>query len=208
MNKLLMSLICAYCAVSMVANVCACRILDIAGFALDGGSLMFPLIFVIRDLIHKNSDFNVSKVAIIACAICNAFMFACFAATAFLPADLATGEQVEFGQVLLPSGRIMLGSIITLLVVELIDAVVYERVSKKHGKGIVPAFMSNIVSIPLDSAIIAVVGFYGDIPNEAVFSIFVLNIVIKMVMTTACLPLARKRARQGRISEAVSLAIE
>ena len=193
MNKLLMALIAAYCAVSMVANVCSCRILDVAGLALDGGSFMFPLIFVIRDLIHKKSNLEVSKVTIIACAACNAFMFASFAATAFLPADPATGAQVEFGQVLLPSGRIMLGSIISLLIVELIDAFVYEKVSIKHGKGIVPAFVSNLVSIPLDSAIIAVIGFYGDIPNEAVLDIFVLNIIIKLVMTTACLPLAKKR---------------
>lgn len=187
-----MALIVAYCAISMVANVCSCRILDVFGWGIDGGTFMFPLIFVIRDLIHKHSDFNNSLISIVACATCNIFMFVSFALVAFLPADMSTGAQTEFAQVLLPSGRIILGSIISLAIVEFIDAIVYERVSKKHGKGIVPAFFSNLVSIPLDSAAIALIGFYGEVPNEVVLSIFITNVIIKLVITTACLPFAKK----------------
>lgn len=207
MNKVLMALIAAYCAVSMVANVCSCRILDVFGWGIDGGTFMFPLIFVIRDLIHKHSNFNTSGVAIAACAVCNIFMFASFAIVAFFPADISTGEQLEFGQVLLPSGRIILGSIISLAIVEFIDAVVYEKVSKKHGKGIITAFMSNLVSIPLDSAAIAVIGFYGDVPDDVVLSIFVINVIIKFAMTTACLPLAKKRMKDGDTKEAIGMTI-
>ena len=82
------------------------------------------------------------------------------------------------------------------------------NVSHKHGKGIVPAFMSNLVSIPLDSAAIAVIGFYGDVPNEVVLSIFVINCVIKFAMTTACLPLAKKRMKDGETREAIGLTID
>lgn len=207
MNKILMALIAAYCAVSMVANVCSCRILDVFGWGIDGGTFMFPLIFVIRDLIHKHSNFNTSGIAIAACAVCNVFMFASFAIVAFLPPDISTGEQLAFGQVLLPSGRIILGSIISLAIVEFIDAMVYEKVSQKHGKGIVPAFMSNLVSIPLDSAAIALIGFYGDVPNDVVLSIFAINVVIKFIMTTACLPLAKKRMEDGKIRKAIGITV-
>lgn len=190
-------LVTLYCVVSCVANVCSCRSVQLFGFwSTDFGSLIFPLIFVLRDLIHKHTDMDTVKWAILLCAISNAFMFLMFWLTAICPADPYTGPQTEFGAVLLVSGRIIAASLLTLTVVEYIDALVYERVSRKHGKGVAASAVSNVVSIPLDSLMFSVVGFLGVFPIQTVISIFITNVIIKTIMTAICLPLSKKAKRK------------
>lgn len=195
-SNLIILLVSFYVVVGMVSNIASCRMIDIHGWATDAGTLMFPLIFVLRDLIHKHSGSCVAKTAILACCIGNVFMFACFAIVAAAPPDMSVGAQTEFGQVLMPSGRIILGSIISLSIVELIDTVIYSRVAKRCGKGALAAASSNLVSIPLDSAVIAIIGFYGAVPFEAVVSIFITNVIVKFVMTGIFLPLTKKSKEQ------------
>lgn len=188
-------LVAAYCAVSMVSNIASCRMLDIMGWVTDAGTLMFPLIFVIRDMIHKEAGQGMAKASILACALSNVFMFVSFIVVANAPADMSVGPQTEFGAVLLPSVRIAIASILTILVAEFVDTLVYERVAERHGRGWVPAAVSNVFSIPLDSLLIAVVGFMGTVPADAVVSIFVTNCIVKAVMTGVFLPATRERKK-------------
>jgi uncharacterized PurR-regulated membrane protein YhhQ (DUF165 family) len=49
--------------------------------------------------------------------------------------------------------------------------------------------ISNAVSIPLDSAIFCLVAFYGQMPNEVIWQIFVFNMVVKYTLTLLSIPL-------------------
>lgn len=193
MNKKIAILVAAYCAVSMVSNIASCRMLDIFGWVTDAGTLMFPLIFVIRDMIHKDAGADMAKASIAACVMANVFMFASFFIVAHAPADMSVGAQSEFGAVLLPSGRIILGSLLSIAVAEFVDTLIYDRVADRYGRGAVPSALSNAVSIPLDSLLISIVGFIGAVPLESVVSIFITNCIVKAVMTAIFLPATRAR---------------
>lgn len=194
MKKETLYLVAAYCAVGMVANITACRIVAPLGFSTDVGTLLFPFVFILKDMIQRKHGLEVTRSAIWSSTACNAFLFAAIALTAWLPADMAVGPQTEFGAVLLPAGRIMVASIISLSIVNLVDAYIYERVSKRFGRGAVAAGASNIVSIPLDSALVVLISWVGVLPVESMVDMILMNCVVKFVMTFVFLPLTRKRA--------------
>lgn len=193
MKKSTLYLVALYCAVGMVANITACRIVAPFGFSTDVGTLLFPFVFILKDVIQRTRGLEVTQSAIWASTLCNAFMFAAIAVTAFLPADMAVGPQTEFGSVLLPAGRIMVASIISLSIVNLVDAKVYEAVAKRHGRGAVAAAASNVVSIPLDSALVVLISWVGVLPMGSMVDMIIMNCIVKFVMTFVFLPVTRKR---------------
>jgi hypothetical protein len=107
-----------------------------------------------------------------------------------LPADLAVGEQAEFGLVLAPVFRIALASIIAEVVSELIDTEMYEVWVRRYGQrwqwGRVLA--SNGVSVPVDSALFVALAFWGVLPSEVMIGLFLSNILVKYAVTFVSIP--------------------
>ena len=89
-----------YVAAQMLADITALRILSVAGLSVSGGTLIYPITFTLRDLVHKVSTAGIARILIFASAAINLFMALLFWLVAELPADLAVGEQAEFGMVL------------------------------------------------------------------------------------------------------------
>ncbi len=189
---LLVVLASAYVALQMIADISSLKITEVAGFAVDGGTLVYPLTFTVRDLIHKAAGAYVARVMIIVAAAVNLFMAAVFWVVAELPLVADTGAQSElFGDVLGPVWRIVFASIIAEVVAELIDTEVYrgwvQRFGTRHQWGRV--LSSNMVAIPIDSAIFVVIAFAGVVPTAAVWEIFWVNVIVKGAVAVASVPL-------------------
>ena len=69
-----------YVAAQMLADVTALRILSIAGLSVSGGTLIYPITFTLRDLVHKVSTAGIARILIFASAGINLFMALLFLA--------------------------------------------------------------------------------------------------------------------------------
>ncbi|MEZ5380217.1 MAG: queuosine precursor transporter [Microthrixaceae bacterium] len=183
----------AYVAASLMANVMSVRIVTLAGWAVDAGTLTYPLTFTLRDVVHKVGGTAVARTTVVATAGFNVLLALGLWAAAALPGDPATSGpgQSEFGNVLTPVMRITAASIIAQVIAELVDTEVYRawvaRFGVRHQWGRV--LSSNAVSVPLDSVIFAVLAFAGRLPAGVVWSIIVANILIKGATALASSPL-------------------
>jgi len=179
-----------YVAAQMLADITALRILSIAGLSISGGTLIYPITFTLRDLVHKVSTAGIARILIFASAAINLFMAGLFWLVAELPADLAVGEQAEFGLVLAPVFRITIASIVAEVVSELIDTEMYEvwvrRFAQRWQWGRVLA--SNAVSVPVDTALFTALAFWGVLPTEVMLSLFMSNILVKFAVTFVSIP--------------------
>lgn len=180
-----------FIALQMLSDILSLRIINIAGLSIDGGTIVYPLVFTVRDLFHKIAGKNNSRFIVVLAAFVNIFMVALFWLIASLPADLSIGEQREFGLVLLPSWRIVIASIIAEIVAGLLDGETYSLWEKRfHNRKLWGRVLfSNLVSIPTDSAIFVFVAFLGTMPASIVFSILLSNIIVKFLIGTISLPI-------------------
>lgn len=180
----------AYVAAQMLADISSLRIVTIAGLAVDAGTLVYPFTFTLRDLVHKIAGRSAARILIFTAAGINIVMAGTFWLAARLPADLATGPQLEFGQVLSPVWRIVLASIIAEVISELTDTEVYGRwvtqLGERHQWGRVLA--SNAVAIPIDSALFVLIAFLGVLPGSVVVEIFWANVIAKGIVTIVSIP--------------------
>lgn len=180
----------AYVAAQIMADVASLRIVEIAGLTVDGGTLIYPFTFTLRDLVHKAAGVRAARALIFAAAGINLVMAGLFKLVAVLPAAVDVGPQDEFGLVLSPVIRIVLASIVAEVVSELIDTEVYRawvsRFAERMQWGRVLA--SNAVSVPIDSVIFATIAFAGQIPAAAVVAIIWSNIAVKGLVTVVSIP--------------------
>lgn len=180
----------AYVAAQMLADIGSLKIAILGGLSFDAGTLVYPLTFTLRDLVHKTAGLQAARLLIVAAAVINVVMALYFQIVAGLPGDPAVGEQLAFAEVLAPVWRIVLASIAAEVVAEWIDGDIYHAVRKRLGnrRQWLRVLSSNAVSVPLDSAIFCVIAFAGDLPPEVVFSIFVSNMLVKFALTLITLP--------------------
>jgi uncharacterized integral membrane protein (TIGR00697 family) len=180
----------AYVAAQMLADIASLRIISVAGFAVDAGTIVYPFTFTLRDLVHKIAGKRAARTLIFAAATVNLTMAGLFWLVSVLPADLATGPQASFGEVLAPVWRIVFASIIAEVLSELIDGEVYQRwvdrYRQRHQWGRVLA--SNAVAIPLDSAVFVSIAFIGVLSAPVVWEVFWVNVAIKGVVTLLSIP--------------------
>jgi hypothetical protein len=179
-----------YIAAQIFADITSLRILLIAGFSIDGGTLIYPFTFTLRDMVHKVAGVAIARTLIFLAAGINLVMVFLFWLVSVLPADPTVGDQSAFGAVLAPVFRIVFASILAEVISELLDTVMYELWTKRMGQRYQwgRVLVSNAVSVPVDSAIFVIGAFYGDLPLEVVFSIFVANVLVKGFVTILSIP--------------------
>lgn len=175
----------------MLADITSLRIVTIAGFSVDAGTLIYPFTFTLRDLVHKTAGIKTARWLIISAAVINLFMAGLFWLVARIAPDVNVGPQLEFGAVLAPVWRIVVASIVAEVASEMVDGEVYQLWVNKVGYRLqwMRVLTSNSVSVPLDSALFCSLAFIGRMPFAVVVSIFVANILAKGITTMVSLPM-------------------
>lgn len=180
----------AYIAAQILADITSLKIVPFLGLSMDAGTLVYPLTFTLRDLVHKVAGKRGARVLILAAAVINLLMAGLFWLVSRLPYDPATGPQPDWDAVLAPVWRIVIASILAEVVSELIDTEIYqlwvERITRRFQWTRV--LVSNAVSLPLDSLMFVWIAFGGVYAPEVVWSIFLANVLLKGAVTLISLP--------------------
>jgi len=184
-------LTCAYIAAQMLADITSLKIITFLGFSMDAGTLIYPITFTLRDLVHKKMGRQAARTIIIAAAVINLAMAGLFWLVSALPYDVNAGPQPNWDSVLAPVWRIVIASIIAEVFSELTDTEVYHqwvtRITTRYQWMRVLA--SNAISVPLDSFIFCWGAFGGVFPAAVVWSIVWANILLKGIVTVISIPL-------------------
>ncbi len=191
----------AYIAAQMLSDITSLKIVSFLGFSMDAGTLIYPITFTLRDLVHKVVGRRGARVVILAAAVINLFMAGLFWIVSRLPYDPAAGPQPDWDAVLSPVWRIVIASIVAEVASELTDTEVYHlwvtRITRRFQW--LRVLVSNAVSVPLDSIIFVWAAFGGVFPTAVVWSIFWANVLLKGAVTVVSLPSIYlvKRDRDG-----------
>ena len=179
----------AYLALTLFANLGSLRAVMLGPFAMDGGALLYPFTFTARDLLHKKSGAALTRFVILLAAVANLLLFAYLRLVGGLPADPAVGPQTEYLLVLAPGLRLVVASVLAMTVAELLDTTIYQAVRRRLGsrRQWLRVLLSNLVSIPVDTAIFLFAAFGGQYDAATIGAMFVSNLLIKYLVTVISL---------------------
>lgn len=193
-----------YVAFQIFADILSTKIafLPLLNLAVDGGTIIYPLTFTVRDFVHKTLGKKIARQVVIMAGILNVIMVGLFWLIGKLPADVSWGYQEAYMSILMPVARITLASIIAEVFSELIDTEIFSRIYKKFGqKDILAVLVSNGVALVVDSFIFGFIAFTGALPMEVVWQIILANVLIKGVMSLLSAPIIKLIPRRVELDK-------
>ena len=184
-SKIIIALAVAYISLTLFANIGSLRIVALLGLAVDGGTLLYPFTFTLRDILHKKAGATIARFSIWLAAAINLLLFGFVWLVAALPAAEDVGVQAAYAEVLLPGLRLVLASVAAMTVAELLDTLIYARVRRRFGsrRQWLRVLLSNAVSVPVDTAIFLLIAFLGRYTWPVLVSIFLANLLIKYAVS-------------------------
>jgi queuosine precursor transporter len=177
-----------YLFFSFAGNIAATKVTYFGSLVMDAG-FIYSLSFTWRDLIHKQLGKSAAITTIWLSAAINLLAALYFQIVVLMPAEpswAAAGGQTAWEFLFSLQFRIVLASIITALIAELIDTRVYHLWTR--GVGLyrpqwTRVFVSNAISIPVDSVLFPLIAFFGIISADAMVQMFWTNLIVKVIVT-------------------------
>ena len=177
-----------YLFFSLAGNIAATKVTYFGGLVMDAG-FIYSLTFTWRDLIHKQLGEKAAVTTIWLSAAVNLLAALYFQLVVLLPAqtDWANGGgQTAWEFLFSLQMRIVLASILTALIAELIDTKVYQlwtRGGREKWPQWTRVFASNSVSIPVDSLLFPIIAFAGVVGAQGLQQMVWTNIIVKGLVT-------------------------
>ncbi len=175
----------------IVSNIVEQKLISIGGIEATAGLLIFPVSYIINDLIAEVWGYR--KVRLI---IWNGFLMNFLAVLIFRLSILAPGSihfthQAAFELVLGNTQRIVFASFIAFLFGAFLNAYVMSKMKiMQHGRGFsIRAVVSTIVGEGADSLVFFTLAFSGVIPVPALITLIITQTAMKTAYEIIALPL-------------------
>jgi uncharacterized integral membrane protein (TIGR00697 family) len=164
----------------LIANILATKIILIGPWAAPAGVLIFPIAYIINDVIVEVWGYRKARLIIWSGFAVNIMAILFFSLAIVAPAAPFWQNQDAFSTILGSTPRIILASLMAYLVGSFLNAFIMSKVKiMMKGKDFsVRAILSTLVGETADSMIFITIAFAGNLP---------VNILIGMIITQACI---------------------
>lgn len=141
-----------------VADIAATKFVVIAGVVTPAGSILFSLIFVVRDALHRLAGARYVRQTILIAAALNLLMAAFFLWLTRLPApDFFLFTEWDAIFALAPG--IVIGSVVAATISQLVNTSAYQWLWNRGNPLWWRTIGSNLISLPIDSVIFTLLAF-------------------------------------------------
>ena len=180
-----------------VADFAAAKFLDFGWVVTPAGALLFAVVFVVRDMLHKLAGAAVVQRVILIGVVLNLLIAAFMYAMTFIPAP-EFRPSVHFDAVWKMSLGIVIGSEIATIASQWVNTVVYQKLWERDWGSWTRTFVSNLVSLPVDAVLFVLFAFVfippllGGDPmeiNKAISRIVSGSTLFKLAVILALTPL-------------------
>ncbi len=195
--KALWFLMLSYSMVLVFANWFAARLITFHGFTTDGGTLLFPLTFIITDMITEVYGYKHARRAIWAGFLFNLLFLGYGHLITLFPAPDYYQSASNFDQVIAMSGRLVLASLVSYLCAEPLNIYLIAKLKIWcEGRKMALRFVfSTVAAAAIDTLIFCSLAFGGVVPIDEL-AIFMLTMwLLKVAIEVIGLPFSVRLAK-------------
>ncbi len=183
-----------FCFVFVLSNIAASKIGIIFDVYLDTGTLYFPILYIVNDIITEIYGFTSSR-KVIWMAISTNIIFVLFLSLSVsLPSVESIGVNLAFDQVFSLSPRILMASVISFLIGEYVNSVMLAKSKIRfHGKSFgYRAITSTAVGVSVESILFSTIAFAGKFEVDELIGMTTMLISIKILYEIVTMPITSK----------------
>ncbi|WP_374309601.1 queuosine precursor transporter [Dongia sp.] len=174
----------------IISNVIAVKAINIFGHPLQAADLIFPITYILGDVLTEVYGYARARRAIWIGFGCNLFAVGAITLGQVLPSDAGWTDQAAYEAILGSQSRILAASFAAYLVGEFVNSYILAKM-KVWTKG---RFLwartigSTIFGQGCDTAIFLTIAFYGDWPTEMLTAIILNQWLFKVGYETLATP--------------------
>jgi queuosine precursor transporter len=175
----------------LTANTIAAKLVLVGGLTLTAGILIFPISYVVGDVLTEVWGYAATRRVIWLGFACNALMVGAIWLGGELPAAPFWKGQAAYQEILGHAPRILLASFVAYLVGEFANAIVLAKLKvATRGRWLwLRTIGSTVVGQGLDSAVFVTLAFAGVVPLAPLAGIVGAQWTVKVVYEAAATPL-------------------
>lgn len=198
-------LILSYTMVLTLANWFDARIVDLFGIITDAGTIIFPLSFVLSDMITEVYGYKHARRAIWCGFLFNMIFLGYGQLVIHLPNPPFHTYNALFTKLLGLNTRIIIASIISYFIAEPLNAYIVAKLKiKMQGRKMWLRFVSStVIASFFDSTIFTVIAFIGLFSTHAMFILAANMWLIKVIVEIIGLPFSTWLARKLKKAEGI-----
>lgn len=180
-----------FAACLLISNILAVKIIMIGPWAAPAGVLIFPISYIIGDVVAEVWGYQKARLIIWAGFAVNLIAIFFYSLSIVIPAAPFWSNQDAYATVLQYSPRIALASIVAYLFGSFINAYVMSRIKVlTEGKNFsFRAVVSTIAGEGIDSIIFMSIAFIGIIPGKSLLVMIGTQASLKIIYEIIVLPL-------------------
>ena len=174
----------------LISNILATKIILIGSWAAPAGVLIFPIAYIINDVIVEVWGYRKARLIIWSGFAVNILAVLFFSLAMVIPAAPFWHNQEAFNTILGNTPRIVAASLMAYLTGSFLNAIIMSKVKVlMKGKNFsVRAILSTLVGETADSMIFILVAFAGILPLNALVVMIFTQALIKTVYEILVLP--------------------
>ena len=164
-----------FCALMIMSNILGTKTLKIEFIMLPCSILVFPLLFIVNDILSEIYGFTMTKNVILLGFVLNIIAVVMYSIAIILPSNSPTADA--FSTILGTTPRLFIAGLISYILSNLINSKIMVKLKEKYYNFLfVRCIVSTAVGEAIDSIIFITFAFYGVFSNELIITMMSGNI--------------------------------
>lgn len=181
-----------FTACIIVSNTIAGKPVDCYYFTLPSAVIIFPIIYIINDVLAEIYGYEKARRTIILGFVMNLIAVICFSLTIIFPSPSYFENSDAFSIVLGNTFRLLVAGFIAYLVGSLVNAKLMTYLKRwDEEKLFFRCIVSTLFGEGLDALIYITLAFFGTMPTEALLVMIVAQAIVKTVYEIIFYPITR-----------------
>ena len=169
----------------MFTNIAALKpiFLEWPGIVVTAGTFLYPLTFLVVDLLNEFYGLRLARRAIWFAFVSNGLIILMLTSTTYLPGLPGWALDGPYTQVIGSLYGVLMASLLSFLVSEYINTYVLCKIKELTNSKylFVRVFLSTFCAVIIDSVLFCILAFYGVAENEILANMLMVQILIKVI---------------------------
>ncbi|MGE7958466.1 queuosine precursor transporter [Pseudomonas sp. NPDC089530] len=156
--------------------------LESLGIIVTPGTFLYPLTFLIVDLLNENFGLRLARKAIFFAFASNALIIVLLYGSTFLPGLPGWKLDTPYNDVIIHVSSVLVASSVSFLVSENINSYLLCKIKELTNSRFLflRIFLSTLFAVIIDSFVFCYIAFYGSMQNSDILNMIYVQIAIKV----------------------------
>ena len=187
----------------LISNVVASRTFELFGFQLPSSTILFPISFIVGDVLTELYGFKDSLKVFLLGFICNIFMVVTFMIINVLPIPETLQTAEAFKTVLSYTPRVLIGSLTGFLLGNIVNSalmILFKKLTEQRFLWI-RTILSTIVGEIIDTLCFIFVAFVGILPLKTMLLSVLITSFVKILYEIMFTPIVYLIIHKNKFKE-------